>query len=86
MGVARVRILIATAGLAPPLYAEAIKWLAQADEEERARNEASMAAQLREARSANRMAKIAAITAIVAAVMAAISIVISYLAWMHPVH
>ncbi len=86
MGLAKVRLLVATDGLPPPLFGEARNWLAQKEDEERARNEAMQAEQMRVALSANRTAKIAAIAAIVAAIVAIIAAVISYLAWVYPVH
>jgi hypothetical protein len=55
---------------------EAIAWLASHDEEERSRNEASQASQIRVALSARRAAWIAAIAAIIAAIAAIITIVV----------
>lgn len=86
MGMAKVRILLSTGGLVQPLYSDAVKWLAQLDEEERTRNEAFMASQMRATRSANRAAWIAAITAIAATMAAIIGAIISYLAWIYPIH
>jgi hypothetical protein len=58
---------------------EIVEWLAEFDNAERARIEASQAAQMRAAVSANRAAWIAAVAAIAAAV-------IGVLAWVFPRH
>jgi type IV secretory pathway component VirB8 len=79
MGAPRVRILLATGNLSQQLVAEAVGWLAQIDESDRARNEASQASQMRTALSAKKAAWIAAIAAIIAAVIAIISIIVTYL-------
>jgi len=86
MGAAKVRFLMCNGSLLPPLSGAADQWLAELEEEARARMDASMASQMREARSANRAAWTAAIAAIIAAIVAIIGSIISYLAWVHPMH
>jgi anti-sigma-K factor RskA len=86
MGAPRVRLLLTTGGLSQHLMAEALDWLAQLDEDERARSEASRASQMRTALSAKKAAWIAAIAAIAAVVIAIIGIIVTYLSWTFPVH
>jgi CHASE3 domain sensor protein len=85
MGAPRVRILLTTGYLSQRLMDEAVGWLAQIDESDRARSEASQASQMRTTLSAKKAAWIAAIAAIIAAVTALIGIVVTYLSWV-PVH
>ena len=84
LGVAQVRLLHQTGGWATSAHQTVITWLAEKDQEERRRNEASQSEQSQTARSAKNAAWIAAIAAIVAAVVAIIAAVISYLAWVRP--
>jgi hypothetical protein len=81
MGVTRVRYHLASGNFTQPLMKYAIDWLAQIDDTERARNEASQASQMRTALSAKKAAWIAAIAAIIASALTIISIVIAYLSW-----
>ena len=59
-----------------PIKGEAIAWLAHKEEEDRLRNEASQASQIRIALSAKNAAWIAAAAAIIAAIAAIITIVV----------
>lgn len=60
------------------VFRQAIEWLAQKDLEERSRNEATQAEQMRVALSANRAAWIAAFAAIIAAIAAIVTIVVEF--------
>jgi hypothetical protein len=86
IGAPRVRLLLYTGGLAPHLNTNAVAWIAQLDEEDRLRNEASKASQMRTALSAKKAAWIAAIAAIIAAVIAIIGTIVTYLSWSFPIH
>lgn len=75
LGLAQMKILVATSNLPSGMLTDAVKWVAQRDEEERLRNEASQSLQMRTALSAKYAAWIAAIAAIIAAIAAIISVV-----------
>jgi hypothetical protein len=86
IGPAKVKILLLSGNLSSQLTEEASTWLSELEDDERARNEASQASQMRTALSAKKAAWIAAIAAIIAAMVAIISTVITYLSWTGPVH
>jgi type IV secretory pathway component VirB8 len=86
MGAFIVRMRLATHMLHDDLYEPAVRWLAELEEEDRARSESSQAEQIRTARSAMRAAWIAAIAAIIAAVIAIIGIIVTVLSWLYPRH
>ncbi len=77
LGPATVRLMMQTARIAPAFYPSAELWLAEEEEQERLRNEASQASQMRIALSAKLAAWIAAVAAIIAAALAAISTAIA---------
>jgi len=86
LGAAKVRLLYGSGSLPTYLMASAPQWLAELEEEERARNESYQAEQYRTARIAKNAAIVAAVAAIIAVPLAIISIIISYLAWTRPGH
>jgi hypothetical protein len=84
MGVHQVRYLLISGNLAQSWVKHAVGWLADHDESERSRNDASQASQTRTALSAKNAAWIAAIAAIIAAVTAIIAGIVTYLSWAFP--
>ena len=86
LGQAHVRIIAERSGFGGPAQPAAQEWLAELEDTDRARSEASQASQMRTALSANRAAWIAAIAAIAAAVIAIIGIIVTVLTWLFPRH
>ena len=86
MGATRLRILLHIGGLSGTLTNDAVIWLAEKEDAERLRSEASQDEQITTASSAKTAAWIAAIAAIVAAIVAIIAAVIACLSWAFPRH
>lgn len=86
MGAPQVRYLLMSGNLSQSYVKHAVDWLAEWDDSERSRKDASQASQMRTALSAKNAAWIAAIAAIIAAVTAIIAAVVTYLAWIFPKH
>ena len=84
LGASKVRFMLSSRMLSQNHIGPAIQWLAELDDEERSRNDASQAAQYRTARIAKNAAIVAAIAATVTIPLAIISIVMTYLAWIYP--
>lgn len=84
MGEAFVRLKVMTSGFGHPFHSAALEWLAERDDDERSRNEASQTSQMRTALSAERAAWIAAKAAIIAVVATIIGIIIMILTWIFP--
>lgn len=85
-GASQIRLRLIAGALPLRWFEHAVQWLAELDDAERSRSEASQASQMRTALSASRAAWIAAKAAIVAAVIAIIGTVVTVLAWIFPRH
>lgn len=68
--------MMMTGGIAPAFQIAANKWLAQKDEEERIRNEASQASQVKISLSTKTASWVAAIAALAAAIAAVVTLVV----------
>jgi hypothetical protein len=85
-GAAKVRLKLMTNGLNQSYVPVAVEWLAELEDAERSRKEASQASQVATDLSTNRAAWIAAKAAIVAATIAIAAIIVSILLWLFPRH
>ena len=77
LGAAQVRTMLQSGGFPTQDHVSIVEWLAEKDQEERRRNDASQTEMSQTARSAKNAAWIAAIAAIAAAIMAIVSVVMA---------